>query len=215
MKMKEKAENETGEKKGYMVNVTAETNEMLRRAKLAEDYGNEYLMVDVITCGWAALQTLRNEDFKLIFHAHRAGHAAIDKSPKHGISMKVLARLVRMVGCDQLHIGTAVGKMVETKEEVLQNVEAITSDFHGIKKTFPVASGGLHPGMIPALWNIFGKDVIMQFGGGIHGHPDGTFRGAKAARQALEAAMKGIPLEEYAETHMELHKALWKWGVKQ
>ncbi len=55
---------------------------------------------------------------------------------------------------------------------------------------FPVASGGLAPTMIPDLYSIFGKDVIMQFGGGIHAHPMGTVAGATACRQALEASLK-------------------------
>ena len=215
LKMKRKAEKETGEKKMYMINVTAETREMLRRAKLVADSGNEYLMVDVITVGWGALHTLRNEnkDLKLVMHAHRAGHAAIDKSPVHGISMKVLSRIVRLLGCDQLHIGTAVGKMFETKEDVMANREALLCDFYGIKKVMPVSSGGLHPGMVPALWKIFGKDVVIQMGGGIHGHPGGTRKGAMAARQAVEAMVKGIDLKTYAKTHPELKEAIKHWGI--
>ena len=215
LKMKRKAEKETGEKKIYMINVTAECKEMLRRAKLVAESGNEYLMVDVITAGWSALHTLRdeNKDLKLVMHAHRAGHAALDKVPIHGISMKVLARIVRLLGCDQLHIGTAVGKMFETKEEVLANREALLCDFYGMKKVMPVSSGGLHPGMVPALWKIFGKDVVIQMGGGIHGHPKGTRKGAMAARQAIEAAVKDISLGKYAETHPELKEAIKQWGV--
>ena len=212
VKMKEKAEKETGEKKMYMINVTAETNEMLRRAKLAEDSGNEYAMVDIVTVGWSALQTLRDADFKLVLHAHRAGHAAFGRSPYHGINMKVLARASRMIGMDQLHIGTAVGKMFETRADVLENRKALVEDFYGAKKVFPVASGGLEPLMAPALYKIFGKDVIMQFGGGIHGHPGGTISGAAAARQAVDAAVKGIELREYAKSHKELREALEKWG---
>jgi ribulose-bisphosphate carboxylase large chain len=208
MKMKEKAEKETGEKKMYMINITAETKEMLRRAKIAQDCGNEYVMVDIITCGWSALQTLRNENFNLVLHAHRAGHAAIDKNNKHGISMKVIAKLTRMIGLDQLHIGTAVGKMFETHEEVIENRNALVDNFYGLRQTMPVASGGLQPLMIPELYKIFGKDVILQLGGGIHGHPLGTRAGAKAARDALDAAMKGISLKEYAKMHIELKKAI-------
>lgn len=207
-KLKEKAEKETGEKKIYMINVTAETKEMLRRAKFVQDYGNEYVMVDIVTCGWSALQTLRNENFDLVLHAHRAGHAAFDKNTRHGINMKVISRLARMIGMDQLHIGTAVGKMFETHEDVLENKKALTESFFGLKKVMPVASGGLQPLMIPKLYEIFGKDVVLQFGGGIHGHPLGTLAGAKAARQALEAAMKQVNLEAYARTHMELEKAM-------
>lgn len=52
----------------------------------------------------------------------------------------------------------------------------------------------------------------MQIGGGIIGHPDGPRAGATAVRQALEAVSKGIPLNQYAETHKELKRALEKWG---
>jgi len=48
-------------------------------------------------------------------------------------------------------------------------------------------------------------------GGGIHGHPFGTRAGAKAARQAIEATMQGIPLKEYANTHEKLKLVLEKW----
>lgn len=208
LKLKNKAEKETGEKKMYMINVTAETNEMIRRAKLAEKYGNEYVMVDIITTGWSALQTLRDANLDLVLHAHRAGHAAFDKNIEHGINMKVIARLSRLIGLDQLHIGTAVGKMFETHEEVLENKKALVEDFQGIKKVMPVSSGGLQPLMIPALYKIFGKDVIMQFGGGIHWNPRGTRAGAMGARQALDAVMQGRTLTEYAKSHRELKEVL-------
>ncbi|MEM1535214.1 MAG: type III ribulose-bisphosphate carboxylase [Candidatus Pacearchaeota archaeon] len=209
--MKEKVENEIGEKKIYMINITAETNQMLRRARLVEDYGNEYAMVDIITVGWAALQTLRDADFNLVLHGHRAGHAAIDKYRKHGIRMKVIARLARLIGLDQLHIGTGIGKMFETTEEVLENRKALVDEFYGLKPVMPVASGGLHPLIIPKLYAIFGKDVVLQFGGGIHGHPQGTLAGARAVRQALNAVLQGIALEEYAIVHKELRAAFDKW----
>jgi ribulose-bisphosphate carboxylase large chain len=212
IKLKEKAEKLTGEKKMYMINVTAETSEMLRRAKLAQKYGNEYVMVDIITTGWSALQTLRNENLNLILHAHRAGHAAFDKNVEHGINMKVIARLSRLIGLDQLHIGTAVGKMFETHEEVLENKKALVEDFYGIKKVMPVSSGGLQPLMIPALYKIFGKDVIMQFGGGIHWNPRGTRYGAMGARQALEAVMRGVSIKEYAKSHKELQEVVNKFS---
>jgi len=211
VRMKMKAERETGEKKVYMINITAEAKEMLRRAKLVEDIGNEYVMVDILTLGWSALQTLRNEDFNLVLHAHRAGHAALTKNPKHGISMKVITKLTRIVGLDQLHVGTAVGKMFETREEVLENCKAIKEKMWNFKPMMPVASGGLHPALIPKIIEIFGNDVVIQSGGGIHGHLLGTRAGAKAMRQALDAAMKRIPLDEYAKSHKELKVSLEEW----
>lgn len=210
-RMKEKAERETGEKKVYMINITAESEEMLRRAKLVENIGNEYAMVDIITTGWSALQTLRNHDFDLVLHAHRAGHAIFTKDPRNGISMKVIAKLTRIVGLDQLHVGTAVGKMFETREEVLENCEALKEKMCKFKPVMPVASGGLHPGLAPELIEIFGNDVVIQAGGGIHGHMLGTEAGAKAMRQALDAIKEKIPIKEYAENHKELRVALEEW----
>jgi ribulose-bisphosphate carboxylase large chain len=212
LESRDKAERETGEKKVYMVNVTAETNEMLRRAESVVSHGGEYVMIDILTCGFAALQTFRDQDFDLIIHAHRAGHAAFTKNPKHGISMRVVAKVARILGVDQLHVGTVVGKMCETREEVMENRGALTMNLGGLKRVLPVASGGLHPGLVPALIEFFGKDFVIQAGGGIHGHPEGTVAGARAMRQAVDATLLGLSLVAYAKKHKELEVALETWG---
>ena len=211
LRSRDKAESETGERKVYMVNITAETQEMLKRAKFVAKHGGEYVMVDILTCGFSALQTLRDMDLKLLIHAHRAGHAAFTKNLKHGISMRVIAKIARVVGVDQLHVGTVVGKMSETKEDVTENCEALRQKMNNLKPVLPVASGGLYPGVVPALISFFGKDFVIQAGGGIHGHTDGTIAGAKAMRQAVDATLKGISLSEYARTHKELKSALELW----
>jgi len=212
LESRDKAEEETGERKVYMANVTAETKEMLKRAEFVLRHGGEYAMVDIITCGFAALQALREKGFNLVIHAHRAGHAAFTKNPKHGVSMQVIAKITRIIGVDQLHVGTVAGKMYETKKEVKENIDALKGRMGELKKVFPVASGGLHPALVPALIRFFGKDFIIQAGGGIHGHKKGTVAGAKAIRQAVDAALKRIPLIEYGNTHKELKMALQMWG---
>jgi len=223
LEKKDLAEEETGERKIYLVNITASYPEMLRRAQLVEDMGNEYVMIDVVIAGFSALQGYREEDFPMAIHAHRAMHAAITRNPEHGITMLALAKVYRLLGVDNLHIGTAVGKMEGTAEEVqsisqeIQLMHVPSGDFRfeqkwmDIKPVLSVASGGLHPGHIPEVVDILGKDIVIQAGGGVHGHPDGTRKGAMAMRQALEATMNRIPIEEYAEEHKELKRALEKF----
>lgn len=211
LESRDRAEEETGEKKVYMINITSGTKEMLHRAELVLRHGGEYVMIDILTCGFAALQTFRDQGFQLVIHAHRAGHAAFTKNPLHGISMQVISRVARVIGVDQLHVGTVVGKMFETKEEVAENCDALTEEMFELKSVLPVASGGLHPGLTPALMEFFGKDFVIQAGGGIHGHKDGTISGAKAMRQAVDATLQGIPLNRYAEKHKELKGALETW----
>ncbi|MEM3736693.1 MAG: type III ribulose-bisphosphate carboxylase [Candidatus Bathyarchaeia archaeon] len=211
LRRRDRAEKETGERKMYLVNITAETEEMLRRAQLVKDSGGEYVMIDILTCGFASVQTLRDMNLGLVLHGHRAGHAAFTRNPKHGISMRVISRIGRIIGLDQLHVGAAVGKMSEERDEVLENVQALKGELYGLKRVLPVASGGLHPRLVPSLVEIFGNDVVIQAGGGIHGHKDGTYAGARAMRQAIDATVEGITLAEYANSHGELRAALNTW----
>ncbi|MFQ6088596.1 MAG: type III ribulose-bisphosphate carboxylase [Candidatus Methanofastidiosia archaeon] len=224
LKARDKAQEETGERKAYLPNISAETNEMISRAEFVKEQGGEYVMVDVLTCGFSALQTLRDAGLKLYIHAHRAMHGVITRNVKHGISMLVLAKLFRLIGVDQLHIGAVVGKMEGEAQEVLnihhqlnldkisESQKVLAQDWDSIKPVLSVASGGLHPGKIQDLVKIFKKDILMQFGGGIHGHPSGTIAGARAVRQALDAILQGISIKDYAQDHKELQEALEKWS---
>ena len=55
--------------------------------------------------------------------------------------------------------------------------------------------------------------MIINLGGGIHGHPDGVKSGAVAARKALEAASSGVSLEMKAKECKELEIALKRWDL--
>ena len=125
--------------------------------------------------------------------------------------MRPIAKVARVIGVDQLHVGTVVGKMSETKQEVTENIEALKMRMTGLKPVLPVASGGLHPRLVPALIKTFGNDFVIQAGGGIHGHSRGTISGARAMRQAVDATLQGKTLEEYSESHEELRIALEIW----
>jgi ribulose-bisphosphate carboxylase large chain len=226
-KLRDKAEKLTGEKKDALLNITGETEEMKRRAKFLHNHGWKYAMIDVVTCGSASVQTLRETltDYNMAIHAHRAMHASFDRNPKHGMSMQFIAKIMKLIGVDQIHSGTAVGKLVGSREEV-KSIASILRDKHinakkgllmeqswgNFKPAFPVSSGGLHPGLIPDELEIYGKDIVLLVSGGIHGHPRGTRAGAMASMQAIEATKKKISLEEYAKNHLELREALGKWG---
>ena len=205
---------ETGRTVIHAVNVTAKHDVMWRRIEEAIDNGAKCLMIDVILTGYQELaQMAADPGVKVPIHVHRTMHAAFTRNPLHGISMLPVAKIVRMVGGDQLHIGSyGQGKMDTELNLELQIKEAMLNPMYEFKQTFPVASGGLYPAKIPNLVKHGGNNIIIQAGGGIHGHPDGTRKGAMAMRQALDATLKGISLEEYAKEHVELARALEKWG---
>jgi ribulose-bisphosphate carboxylase large chain len=224
---RDRAEKETGDRKGAFINITADVETMKKRANTLHEHGFDYAMMDVVIVGTAGLMTMRDHlgDLGITTHAHRAMHAAFDRNPKHGMTMQFVAKEMRLLGLNQLHSGTAVGKLVGEKPEVLAVANVLREkktkamkemlleqDWGSIKSAFPVSSGGLHPGLVPDVMDIYGNDMILLVSGGIHGHPKGTRAGAKATLQAIEAWNEGVTLEQKARKSKELAQALEKWG---
>lgn len=228
-KMRDLAEQESGEVKSAFLNITGDTETMQKRAILLADHGWNYAMIDVVVAGTAAVMTLRDfcSDLGLAIHAHRAMHAAFDRNEKHGVTMQFLAKMMRLIGVSQIHTGTAVGKLAGTREEseiladILREKKvrekrgfSLPQDWGRIRNAFPVSSGGLHPGLVPPVLDLYGTELVLLVSGGIHGHPDGTRSGALAVMQAIDAWKDGTPLPE-AKSAPELQKALEKWGFYQ
>jgi ribulose-bisphosphate carboxylase large chain len=207
------AKDETGQQVLYAVNVTTGGDKIHELALNAVRNGANMLMVDVLTAGFAAVQCLAADPAITVpIHVHRTMHGALTRNPEHGIAMRPIAKLVRVCGGDQLHTGTVSGKMGGNVAEILGDNAALTCPEGKLLPVFPVASGGLHPGKVHAEITTLGNEIVLQAGGGIHGHPDGTAAGARAMRQAVDAAIQGISATEYAKTHVELRRALEKWG---
>lgn len=77
----------------------------------------------------------------------------------------------------------------------------------------PVFSSGQWAGQAPDTYAAIGStDLLYLAGGGIMAHPDGPAAGVTSLREGWEAALKGIPLETYAETHPALGGALKLYG---
>ena len=209
----DRAKDETGKQVLYAVNVTTGGDRIVELAHKAVAAGANMLMVDVLTAGFSAIQALAEAPgINVPIHVHRTMHGALTRNPHHGIAMRPIAKLVRSAGGDQLHTGSVSGKMGSKAGEVIADNREITKPLSYLKPVFPVSSGGLHPGKVAAEIAKLGTDIVLQAGGGIHGHPEGTTAGTRAMLQAAEAAILGIPAREYAASHPELAAALAKWG---
>jgi len=203
-----KAQEETGERKGHYLNVTAPTpEEMYKRAERAKELDMPIIMHDYITGGFTANTGLADwcRDNGMLLHIHRAMHAVIDRHPKHGIHFRVLTKILRLSGGDHLHVGTVVGKLEGDRDATLGWIDLLRDsfvpedrsrglffdqDWGSMPGAFAVASGGIHVWHMPSLVSIFGDDSVLQFGGGTLGHPWGNAAGAAANRVALEACVK-------------------------
>jgi ribulose-bisphosphate carboxylase large chain len=202
-----KASAETGEVKGHYLNVTAATmEEMYERAEFAKELGSVIIMMD-LTVGYSAMTSMSKWARRngLILHLHRAGYATFARQKNHGVSFRVIAKWVRMLGVDHVHAGTVVGKL-EGDPAIIKGYYDTLRDNHipedlryGIffeqnwghtPGVMPVASGGIHAGQMHQLLKYLGEDCILQFGGGTIGHPMGVAAGATANRVAVEAIMQ-------------------------
>ncbi|HOL07405.1 MAG TPA: RuBisCO large subunit C-terminal-like domain-containing protein [Methanomassiliicoccaceae archaeon] len=210
----DRVKDETGHTMMHAINVSTNGHQILEVAERAQELGGSELMVDVITCGFAAVQALAEDpSIKVPIHVHRTMHGAITRNPDLGIAMVVFSKLVRMCGGDALHVGTfGVGKMSGAADEDLANQKACVDTGVPYKPVMPVCSGGMHPALVEPLVKITGLDVQIQAGGGVAGHPRGVRGGAMAMSQAVDAASAGIALKDYAADHKELREAIEKWG---
>jgi ribulose-bisphosphate carboxylase large chain len=194
----------SGEVKGSYLNVTAGTMEdVYERCEYAKEIGTIVVMIDLVM-GYTAIQSAaiwaRKND--MLLHLHRAGNSTYARQKNHGINFRVICKWMRMAGVDHIHAGTVVGKLegdplmvkgfyhtlLDCKSDVnLPQGLFFAQDWAALRKCMPVASGGIHCGQMHMLLNYLGDDVVLQFGGGTIGHPDGIQAGATANRVALEA----------------------------
>jgi ribulose-bisphosphate carboxylase large chain len=199
-----KAAARTGAVKGSYLNVTAATMEdMYERAAFAKEIGSVIIMIDLVI-GYTAIQSMciwgRKND--MIVHLHRAGHSTYTRQKTHGVNFRVICKWMRMAGVDHIHAGTVVGKLEGDPNTVKGFYDTLLlptlkenrsiglffdMDWASLRKCLPVASGGIHCGQMHQLTYLLGEDVVLQFGGGTIGHPDGIQSGATANRVALEA----------------------------
>ena len=197
----------SGEVKGHYLNVTAATMEdMYERAEFAKQLGSVIIMIDLVI-GYTAIQSISNWARKndMILHLHRAGHGTYTRQKTHGVSFRVIAKWMRLAGVDHIHAGTAVGKLEgdpltvqgfynvcreSYNKQDLSRGLFFDQDWADMRKVLPVASGGIHAGQMHQLLDLFGDDVVLQFGGGTIGHPQGIQAGAVANRVALEVMTK-------------------------
>jgi ribulose-bisphosphate carboxylase large chain len=136
----DKAVRETGHKKVHSFNVSAaDFDTMIGRCEMIRQAGFEpgsyAFLVDGITAGWTAVQTLRNRYPDVFIHFHRAAHGAFTRSENpFGFSVLVLSKFARLAGASGIHTGTAgVGKMAGSPGEDIvaaHNIQYFKSEGH-------------------------------------------------------------------------------------
>jgi 2,3-diketo-5-methylthiopentyl-1-phosphate enolase len=214
MQIEKQVYEEKGEHTLYTVNVTDKIPNVFENARRAVELGCNALMINYLAVGFPVMQALAEDpsiNVPILAHMDVAG--ALYMSPWHGLSSHlVLGKLPRLAGADIVVIPAPYGKAPVIDYKFRNVARNLAFPLYHLKPTFPMASGGITPSMVPTVMAALGNDIVIGSGGGIHAHPKGPVAGGKAFRQAIDATMKGIPLSEYAKDHQELAIALKQWA---
>jgi len=142
----DKAVKKTGKKKIHSFNVSSsDFDTMIKRCELIIDAGFEKgsyaFLIDGITAGWMAVQTLRRHYPDVFIHYHRAGHGSFTREENpFGFTVLVLSKFARLAGASGIHTGTAgVGKMHGSpKEDIIaaNNILRLLSKGHFFEQSW-------------------------------------------------------------------------------
>lgn len=207
-----RAADRTGKKVMYAFNITGDIEEMKRNHDIVLKAGGTCVMVSINSVGWSAVEYLRRHT-QLPIHGHRNQWGAMSRCPQLGMEFTAYQKLCRLAGVDHLHTNGLDSKFAEANERVAQSIRDCLTPMFGDDAVMPVLSSAQWAGSaIPTYEAVRSTDVIHLAGGGILAHPDGPQAGVISMRQGWEAAVKGIPLEQYAQEHSELAIAIHKFA---
>lgn len=211
MPMIHEHEQKTGKKIMYAWGISAtDPDEMMRNHDIVMKHGGNCAVVNINSLGFGAMAFLRKRS-GLVLHAHRNGWDMLTRHPGLGMDFKVWQQFWRLLGVDQFQINGIRVKYWEPDESFVSSFHAVsTSLFEPRDCALPVAGSGQWGGQAPDTFERTGRSLDLMYlcGGGIVSHPGGAGAGVKAVRQAWEAAVAGVPLQEYAKQHPELAQSI-------
>ncbi len=214
MEIEKQVYEEKGERTLYTVNISDKVPKIFENAKRAVELGCNALMINYLAVGLPVMRAIAEDpDINVPILAHMDVAGAMYMSPFHGLSSHiVLGKLPRLAGADIVVIPAPYGKAPVITDKFLNAARTLSFPLYNLKPTWPMPSGGITPSMVPDVMRDLGNDIVIGSGGGIHAHPQGPIAGAKAFRQAIDAVMQGISLEEYSKDHPELDVAHKQWA---
>ena len=195
----DKAVKETGKKKVHSFNVSAaDYDTMIERCEMIRSAGFEQgsyaFLIDGLTAGWMAVQTLRRKYPGVFIHFHRAMHGAFTRPENPiGHTVLVLSKFARLAGASGIHTGTAgVGKMKGTPKDDLipaHNILQLLAEGHLFEQSWA---------KIPKA----DKDLINLIKEDSHHHvilEDDSWRGIKKCAPIISGGLNPTKLKSFID----------------
>ena len=203
-----KAEKETGKKKMYLANITDEVDRMFELYEMAQRKHVNSVMINGLTTGLSIVRVLAKKG-QLPLFSHFDFIAPFAQKRRFGVHLSVVAKLQRLAGYDaQIYQG--LGERMHTSVmDVVTSYRACVEPMGHLRPSLPVPGGSQWAGSFKTMFELFNsKDFAIVPGRAVFSHPMGPGAGAAALLQAWDALQKGVSIDEYAQTHVELQQAI-------
>ena len=202
----------TGKKVMVAFNITDELDAMLAHHDTVLRHGGTCVMVSLNSVGLVGVEHLRRRA-ALPIHGHRNGWAMLTRCPQLGLEFQPYQTLWRLAGVDHLHVNGIGNKFWEPDDSVVAAMKDCLSPLLGTPPVLPVVSSGQWGGQAPETYRrTRTTDLLYVAGAATMAHPGGPAAGVRSLQQCWEAAVAGVPLEEYAREHVELRQTLETFG---
>lgn len=176
----------TGQRGLYIPVLSGTPLDILRAAENAQEAGAQGFLISAYTLGLDILTDLRRAGIMVPLVLHPAFAGGQVGSSERGVHPAIfLGLLPRLAGADVVLYPSPYGSVAMPKGESLAVAEALRKPGR-FAAALPGPSAGIHVGVLPDLFRDFGPDLIINAGGAVHGHPEGTRAGARVLREAAD-----------------------------
>lgn len=169
----------TGQPGIYAANLAVNPAALIDTAWTAYEAGVEAFLVSPYAMGLDTLTDLRRQGPPAVWIAHPAFAGGMVAPHGYGVAPDIYFGLLpRLAGADIVLYPSPYGTVAMDREDALAVARQLrTAGSHAA--SWPGPSAGVHAGMLAQIKADFGKDLVINAGGAIHGHPEGTRAGAR------------------------------------
>ncbi len=200
----------TGRDLLYAMNLSGDARQVHELARQLVARGANALLLNVLAYGFPMLEALAADpEVNVPIFAHPALAGAWCAAPDHGFAYAaILGTAMSCAGADAVLYPAHYGSLPFPEADEQAIVAALRA-----RGVAPVPSAGVHPGMLDAILEDYGPELILNAGTGIMDHPMGPSSGVLAFHEGLERWQEGASLKLSDLPAGPLRAAVEKWGA--
>lgn len=186
-----RANQQTGYRCVYAPNVSANGEQTLENARFAKQAGAGALLIapGLVSFGLMA-QIAADDTIGLPILGHPAFLGGFVAHPSGGIAHSVLFGLfMRLAGADATIFPNYGGRFAFSREACESIAHAARAPLGALKPIFPTPAGGMTLARVPEMRSVYGDDVILLIGGGLHSAGPDLLSNCRRFREMAESEL--------------------------